>query len=471
MKIRTKLAWTFILLLIFGITAISSYSILFIRNYLIEEGKQRLQTDALLLSGVIESFEPGEGMRESLRETASLSGYLMALYASDGERIAYSWAEASPPPTRMAQAVSDRLNPNEPLLVTEPDGSELLVAWVLLGDQSNGHYLATAQYTENLYQPIHTIRWIIYSGMFISIGLVILVSIWFARYISRPILELEEAAGKIADGDTGRTLELNRRDEFGTLAGSLNRMASRLRDDRARMERLYESRNQLFADITHELRNPVHTVSGALEMLQLEELSEARRKHYLQTAVRQTERIARLCRDLVSLQRYDSDDHFIEKREFRLSGLLTRLYEIYYPEVRKKEIGLEIDTAPWLVYADPDKIEQVLDNLLSNALKYTTEGFIAVRCSAKGGEASIEVIDTGIGIREEHLDRLFDRFYRTDKARSRDRGGTGLGLSVVKSILQAHGSTIEVESAPGEGSRFTFRLPLAGSGQAVDSNI
>ncbi len=114
---------------------------------------------------------------------------------------------------------------------------------------------------------------------------------------------------------------------------------------------------------------------------------------------------------------------------------------------------------PCAVYADPDKIEQVMDNLTSNAIKYTQEGEVEIGFELKGEMVEIYVKDTGPGIGKEHLDRLFDRFYRTDKARSRDKGGTGLGLSVVKGILNAHQIEINVESEVGVGSRFYFKLP------------
>jgi len=110
------------------------------------------------------------------------------------------------------------------------------------------------------------------------------------------------------------------------------------------------------------------------------------------------------------------------------------------------------------VHADKDKIDQVLDNLITNAIKYTNEGSITVRVTGEGSKIWISVIDTGIGIAEEHLEHLFDRFYRTDKARSRDKGGTGLGLAVVRSILKAHDTDILVSSSPAKGSTFYFSL-------------
>jgi signal transduction histidine kinase len=297
--------------------------------------------------------------------------------------------------------------------------------------------------------------------MFISIGLVLIVSILFSRYISRPILQLESAARDISAGNTDQTLNLDRKDEFGKLADSLNRMAERLRADNLEMKRLYEKQNQFFADITHEIKNPLHTIAGSIEMLMMDNLDEVQKRKYLLTASRQTHRINRLFKDLVTLQRYDSDRQFIEKRWFDINKVIRFVAELLESEAEEKGLGLTFSTESHSVIGDPDKIEQVLENLVSNAIKFTNTGTIEIKAREEENHVIVEVVDTGIGISDEHLSRLFDRFYRTDKARSRDKGGTGLGLAVVKSILNAHGSDIRVESQPGIGSRFWFRLPKA----------
>ncbi|MDX1592355.1 MAG: HAMP domain-containing sensor histidine kinase, partial [Balneolaceae bacterium] len=270
---------------------------------------------------------------------------------------------------------------------------------------------------------------------------------------------LESAARDIAEGNVNRTLDLDRKDEFGDLASSLNRMAERFRSDNDEIKKLYEKQRQFFADITHEIRNPLHTIAGSLEMLQMKGLDPGKRDHYLQTAMRQTERINRLFKDLLTLQRYDSDSYFIERKSFDLSGVIQHVVELYREEAERKGLELRYDDNPQTVYADPDKIEQVIENLVSNAVKYTGEGKIEIQVSREDENVVVAIQDTGIGISRNHLERLFDRFYRTDKARSRDKGGTGLGLAVVKSILNAHGTDIHVESEAGTGTNFSFVLP------------
>lgn len=144
-----------------------------------------------------------------------------------------------------------------------------------------------------------------------------------------------------------------------------------------------------------------------------------------------------------------------------MEDLIEEVIKTYKPIANEKNNALRfVKKGEHTVFADYEKMEQVLDNLVSNAIKYTHEGEIRVECTKVGDEVKVSVIDAGIGIGEEHLDRLFDRFYRTDKARSRDKGGTGLGLAVVKGILNAHQAEIYVESTPDVGSTFYFSLPI-----------
>jgi signal transduction histidine kinase len=295
--------------------------------------------------------------------------------------------------------------------------------------------------------------------MFFSIGAVIIVSFLFARYMASPIQQLNRAALDIAKGNLDRKINLNRNDEFGTLADSLNHMARTLRADNEKLKILNEKQSQFFADITHEVRNPLHSISGALEMLELQNLEKEKKKQYMVMAQKQIQRITRLFEDIKTLQRYDFDENFINKQKVDIKKLIEEVETVYQAQAQKK--GLKLRSAvmkPCKVYADPDKIEQVLDNLTSNAIKYTQEGEVEIGYELKDESVEIYVKDTGPGIGKEHLNRLFDRFYRTDKARSRDKGGTGLGLSVVKGILNAHQSEINVESEVGNGSRFYFKL-------------
>ncbi|MFO7845628.1 MAG: HAMP domain-containing sensor histidine kinase [Balneolaceae bacterium] len=460
MSIRAKLAWTFILLLIFGITAISSYSILFIRNYLLDQGEEQIRNDTEWLAVTIENLQSNENFETNLNEAARTSGYRLAIYDENGEIFASVPYEEQSLGTEQLSATrrSDLRESGTVQLINQQD-EEILTAFTAIeGSINPARYIQVSIRKDQIYEPIKTIRWIIYTGMFISMGLVILVSVLFSRSISKPIIQLESAAKDIAGGNVDRNLQLDRKDEFGALATSLNQMADRLRSDNETLKNMFDKQRQFFADITHEIRNPLHTISGSLEMLQLDKISDEQRQRYLETAARQAERINRLFKDLMMLQRYDSDSYFIEKKPFDIQLTLEDIEEMFRGQAAEKGLSLSIDKQSITVFADPNKIEQVLENLVSNAIKYTNEGGIRVNLEDQPDTLKIEVSDSGTGISEEHLSRLFDRFYRTDKARSRDKGGTGLGLSVVKSILTAHGIEIHVDSEPGEGTTFWFFL-------------
>lgn len=460
MTIRSKLAWTFILLLIFGITAISSYSIVFIRDYLLEQGRAEIKKDTQWLATTVGNLSADAQFHDQFEEAGRISGYEISLYSEEGTLL-QNYPDSVQTSPFLSEDIRVSLQAREELpLLQDDQDSEKLVSFIYVADSSNpARYIRVSQFKDRIYAPIKTIRWIIYYGMFISIGLVILVSIWIARYLTKPITQIKNAAQDIVDGDVDRQIDLDRNDEFGKLATSLNQMAGKLREDTERIKLFAEKQRQFFADITHEIRNPLHTISGSLEMLEVDGLPEEKRKKYHANVKKQVERISRLFKDLLTLQRYDSDESFIEKKEFDLSEIGTHMAEWYEDKAAAKGINLQVSTHSCKAMGDPGKIEQVVDNLVSNAVKYTNEGSIKVDYYLDGKQVIVEVKDTGIGISEEHLDRLFDRFYRTDKARSRDKGGTGLGLSVVKSILMAHGSDINVESKVGEGTVFRFRLP------------
>ncbi len=461
MKIRSKLAWTFILLLIFGITSISSYSILFIRDYLLEEGRTEMERDTRWLAVTVASLSD-DNFSQRLLETAQTSGYQLAVYDSAGQLLNdfQSSDTTIAPPQKLSAGILESLDvrDNLPLLPRDSE-SEVLNSFVKLSEPKAGAtYLQAAQFKDKIYEPIKTIRWIIYYGMFISIGLVVIVSIWMARYLTKPITQIKDAAQNIADGDVDREIDISRSDEFGTLATSLNQMASKLRADTEQIKQFAKKQRQFFADITHEIRNPLHTISGALDMLELDELPEEKKVKYITTAKKQTERISHLFKDLKTLQRYDSDEYFVEMKEFDLSYIARHMEDWHNEKAQEKGIDLSIEKQSCKVIGDPEKIEQVLDNLVSNAIKYTNQGAVTLTYQCKEDKVVVAVEDSGIGISDEHLNRLFDRFYRTDKARSRDKGGTGLGLAVVKSILNAHDTEIKVESTVGKGTRFWFEL-------------
>lgn len=479
MRIQYKLSITFVLLLVFGVTAISSYSIVFIRGYLMNQAEEGIQADAQQLLTTLQLMPGSEArLSEILHTIGQTSAYDIRIFDATGQFVDASFTSAPGAGVRARTPLADttmtRLSGLPPgdqqelsqlFYTLNQTRSERVFVFGKLPEAVAGglYYIEISRLKEDIYRPVRTIRWIIYSGMFISIAIVLFVSFLFSEYLARPILALKNASQRIAEGDTKQQIHLDRKDEFGMLADSLNRMAARLQQDNEQLVKAAEKQKQFYADIAHEIRNPLHTISGTLEMLQLEGLPEEKRKTFLESARNQAERLNRLFRDLMTLQRSDMETTFLRKKQFRLRPLVENVGQAFQEMAEARGLAFRITGPDVQVYADPAKLEQVFDNLISNALKYTPEGSIEIAWRRSEEDArwlNCSVSDTGIGIPPQHITKLFDRFYRTDKARSRDKGGAGLGLSVVKSILDAHGVTIKVYSQEGQGSTFSFQLPV-----------
>ncbi|MCH8494840.1 MAG: HAMP domain-containing histidine kinase [Balneolales bacterium] len=459
MKIRAKISITFTLLLIFGVTAVSSYAIMFIRNYLLEEGQQTIQEQAKWLALTVQEFPRDGQFGNRLSVIEEVSGYAITVYDENGDVIfGESEGFTGDMNAELSQDIQRSVYMHDMVLVNERYNEAIYVFNPLMNADFELGFIRVSQLKETIYAPITTIRWIIYTGMFISIVIILLVSWIFARYLSKPILQLKDAAQKVADGKREKVELTDRSDEFADLARSINYMAERLREDNERLSKINEKQSQFFADITHEIRNPLHTIMASMELLQVGGIDEEKKQKYMQNARTQAERISSLFKDLLTLQRYDSDENFIQQQWFDLQRVTSRIEALYEEEANRKSLKLNIQKTPCRVLADASKIEQVLENLISNAVKYTTDGEVGLRYSVKDKKVEIVVYDTGIGISSDTIPQLFDRFYRTDKARSRDKGGTGLGLAVVKSILDAHGSDILVYSEPNKETRFSFEL-------------
>jgi len=222
---------------------------------------------------------------------------------------------------------------------------------------------------------------------------------------------------------------------------------------------LEKIKKDFVVNVSHELRTPLTSIKGYLETI--EGLDETQ-KQYLNTAKRNTERLISIVKDLLLISEIESDEFKIKKQDVNIKDLLLRVIKIFKPSVEQKKLKLEIDLEKNMpeIKGDPFKLEQVFINLIDNAVKYTEEGTIRIQAKKTNSNIEISVKDTGIGIPEQDLPRIFERFYVVDKSRSKTVGGTGLGLSIVKHIIHLHKGTIKVESKPGQGTAFCISLPL-----------
>jgi two-component system phosphate regulon sensor histidine kinase PhoR len=233
--------------------------------------------------------------------------------------------------------------------------------------------------------------------------------------------------------------------------------------DVTELRHLENVRRDFIANASHELQTPLTAIRGFAETLVAHDLPWEEVRAQLQVILRNSERLENLIRDMRELSRIESRRVPLQPGEVDVAKLARALLADMEPRLKERSLEASVsDQGAALAWADRRAVDQVLSNLLDNALKYTDPGGrITVGIEAQPEAVRVSVSDTGIGIAPEHRPRIFERFYRVDKARSRALGGTGLGLSIVRHLVQAMGGEVSVESEPGRGSTFHFTLPRA----------
>ncbi len=226
--------------------------------------------------------------------------------------------------------------------------------------------------------------------------------------------------------------------------------------------KLDNMRKEFVADVSHELKTPITSIMGYADTLLECEYEKDIQEKFLTVIATEARRMAKLVNDLLTLSRFDNNENKTQKVEFDLGDLVKKCQEKVQLEINKKKHSVEcfVTANVPLVYADKDGIERVVLNILTNSIKYTKEGgIIKIYVGFVYNDAYIKIIDNGLGIPEEDLNRIFERFYRVDKARTREMGGTGLGLSIAKEILDKNGGSINIKSEVGKGTEVVIKIP------------
>ncbi|HTK82897.1 MAG TPA: ATP-binding protein [Bacteroidota bacterium] len=290
----------------------------------------------------------------------------------------------------------------------------------------------------------------------------ILLSVLVSGWISRPANEMVAIAKEIQEGNLERRIPIRSKDELGILGETLNSMVEKLNEDIKKLRTLERVRSEFLGNVSHELRTPIFAVQGMLETLLNGAIDDKEvNKDFVERALKNTQNLNALLGDLIEISRIESGEMKMSFRYFDLGDFLRQAALELQPIAEQQHVTLHAlpSQEPYQVYGDKERLNQVLTNLIGNAIKYNKPGgTVHLSAEALDGSVRISVTDTGIGVAAEHLSRIFERFYRVDKERSRETGGTGLGLAIVKHIIEAHGGKVEVESAVGRGSVFSFTL-------------
>jgi two-component system OmpR family sensor kinase len=318
----------------------------------------------------------------------------------------------------------------------------------------SGGYLVVGRNTAFEKEQTHRLVWILV-GTGLGVLIVGLAGGWIlVGRALRPIAVMSSTATAISASNLSQRIDVaGTESELGPLGGVLNNMLDRLED-------AFEQQKRFTADASHELRTPLAVICSQAELALTRERSSGEYRQALATCARAAQRMRTLVNGLLTLARADAGMLQVERAPFDLKACVEECAQMVQPLAEERGITIDLDLAEVGWTGDVQRLAQVVTNLLSNAIRYNRDGgSVRVRLDGADGEVVLAVSDSGVGVPADDLGSIFKRFYRVDKARSRDMGGTGLGLAICQSLVTAHGGSIECASELGRGSTFTVRLP------------
>ncbi len=469
-KIVWKFLGAFIFLILISVLILNFFVSLKLRDYYEEKISDKLLSNALLAGKLFETNLTEHNLTALQKATQNLADQLslrITVITPGGEVLSDS--EKDP---RTMENHSDRLEISKAIKRGEGQSirfsdtlgynMKYVAQSVKMGDKTLGVVRLSMPLSE-VEEQIQFIYRIVLIGGIIAVIITLIIGYLISRGISRPIAEMKEIAERIAKGDFSKRASLKTQDELGQLAKSLNQMADELQNNIDSLKKMNQVRTDFVANVSHELKTPLTSIKGFVETLEDGAINDKETAtRFLSIIKKHTNQLTSIVDDLLSLTELEYSKEKIEKKEFNLKDLLNEVILGFGHALSQKEHKLEtnFEGENFDIQADKLKLEQVIVNLIANAIKYTKEkGNIQILLSDKNNALIFTVEDNGIGIPKEHLDRIFERFYRVDKARSRKLGGTGLGLSIVKHIVTLHKGSVDVVSQMESGTKVTVLLP------------
>ncbi|OQR56995.1 cell wall metabolism sensor histidine kinase WalK [Bacillus sp. CDB3] len=300
----------------------------------------------------------------------------------------------------------------------------------------------------------------------VLLGLIVLISLTCiavaTRFVVRPIQKFTQATQEIASGKYDLVLPEYRKDEIGVLAKNFRKMAKRLQNSE-------QMRQEFVSNVSHEFQSPLSSIQGFSKTVKTEDLTELEKHHYLSIIESESQRMSNMCKQLLTLASLDQEKITLRKEFFNLGKQIRSIIFTSEWEWQEKDLAIETDIPRIEIYGGKNLLHQVWTNVFTNCIKFTERGeSISFEAEENELEWRIAITDRGCGIPEEEIKRIFDRFYKVDSARNRNIKGSGLGLSIVKEIIELHEGAITVESEIGIGTTFTIYLPKNRVGMDVD---
>lgn len=336
------------------------------------------------------------------------------------------------------------------------ENETLSVAIPIVGDFQTEGYMILHHDTDTIHQDSNNILKIVFWTFFVIFDLSLIILGIFTIVVYMPLRKISHATVEYAKGNL--TYEglasFTNEDEIGSLGVSLNYMAGKLND-------LEEDQKKFISNVSHDFRSPLTSIKGYIEAMKDGTIPPEMQGKYLDIVLFETERLTKLTQNLLNLNAWDNKANRLELTDFLLYDLVKPIINSFEGKCEKKRITIDLilGSKDYMVNADKDKIGQVIYNLIDNAIKFShNDSTITINITDKNDKIFISVKDTGIGIPKDSVKKIWDRFYKTDLSRGKDKTGSGLGLSIVKEMVQAHGENINVVSTEGVGTEFTFTL-------------
>lgn len=467
---RIKLLFKFILIYVLIALAtfvlISTVGSRLVERHVLYQESRRLYREASQIAGaqsdrILRDEDSLRALHESLRSLSTYQGCEIMLLGADGTIYLDSKSSWTPDETTRIDGFDPialgsgyytvgnffRFFSEDHMTVMVPIASSLSVrGYVAVHAPMSDLYTMR----ERILGVVHLICWIVF-------GLSLLVLVLVAAGVLRPLHRIARGADEFATGDLDYRISVKSRDELGDLASSLNNMASE-------MKRTREYQHTFLANVSHDFRSPLTSIKGYLEAIQDGTIPQEMQNKYIGTVLSETERLTKLTNGILTLNNMDSRGQFLSLSNFDIHAVIRDTVSAFEGICIPRQISIELLLADeeLLVSADMGKIQQVLYNLIDNAIKFSRDNSsIQVETNLRNEKVYVSVKDHGAGIPSHQISKIWDRFYKADSSRGRERKGNGLGLSIVKEIIKEHGQNISVVSTEGVGTEFTFSLVLA----------
>ncbi|MBR6628175.1 MAG: HAMP domain-containing histidine kinase [Lachnospiraceae bacterium] len=459
-----KFIFAYIVFGVLGFIIISTFIPTMIEEKLLKDKADALYREALMIS---DNYATGLYTSETSLETVKTNLDSLSVYLNSEIRIIN-------PSGRLVMDTATPLNVEKEEIIENFDptvtGSSYYVISNFFGNFNSEVLTVLAPITSDFkvkgYVAIHNdmteitetcneLLIICYITLVILIMLSLIILYFFTEFVYVPLKKITYATEQYASGNMHYEFQVDNEDEIGYLAACLNYMASEI----ARSE---DDQKKFIANVSHDFRSPLTSIRGYLEAMQDGTIPPELYDKYLGIVLNETDRLTKLTNSLLTLNNLNTRGMLLDISDFDINRIIRDTAAAFEGTCRKKSLSIELILTGDEMYvsADIEKIKQVLYNLIDNAIKFSNaDSTITIETHEKKNKLFVSVKDEGIGIPKEDLKQIWDRFYKSDASRGKDKKGTGLGLSIVKEIIKAHHENINVISTPNEGSEFIFSLP------------